>query len=100
MPIFAENGEPVKDLEPYLAAPMHLAIIKTDLRNFIHAHGELPGEGDHEQPMGHIHGMLKEKFGPEIDAPVVFPVKGIYKIFGQVMHKRKILLLSFIVRVS
>ncbi len=97
--VIKKKGEPVADLEPYLAAPMHLAVIKADLRNFIHAHGELPGEQDHEHPMGHIHGVLKEKFGPEIEAPVVFPVQGIYQIFGQIKHRGEIILLSFMVKV-
>jgi hypothetical protein len=93
------NGEPVRDLEPYLAAPMHLAIIKADLKNFIHAHGELPGEESVHEPAGHIHGMAKEKFGPEIVAPVVFPVKGVYQVFSQVKRQGKVIALSFMVEV-
>jgi len=97
--VIKKNGEPVKDLEPYLAAPMHLAIIKADLKNFIHAHGELPGEPSHQEPMGHIHGMVKEKFGPEIEAPVVFPVKGVYQVFSQIKHQGKVIPLGFMVKV-
>jgi hypothetical protein len=97
--VIKKNGEPVNDLELYLAAPMHLAIIKADLKNFIHAHGELPGEPSHHEPVGHIHGMAKEKFGPKIEAPVVFPVKGVYQVFSQIKHQGKVIPLSFMVKV-
>jgi hypothetical protein len=97
--VIKKNGEPVKDLEPYLAAPMHLAIIKADLKNFIHAHGELPGGPPHHEPMGHIHGIVKEKFGPEIEASVVFPVKGVYQVFSQIKHQGAVITLRFAVEV-
>lgn len=97
--VIKKNGEPLKNLEPYLAAPMHLAIIKADLENFIHAHGELPGGPSHHEPMGHIHGIVKEKFGPEIEARVVFPVKGVYQVFSQIQHQGKVISLSFMVEV-
>lgn len=97
--LIKKSGETVGDLEPYLAAPMHLAIIKADLQNFIHAHGELPGGQGHEHPMGHIHGMSKEKFGPDIEAVVVFPVKGVYQIFSQIKHQGKVVLISFMAEV-
>jgi hypothetical protein len=97
--VIKKDGVPIADLEPYLSAPMHLAVIKADLRNFIHAHGELPGQAGHDHPAGHIHGMMTEKFGPEIDAPVVFPVKGVYQVFGQIKHQDKVITTSFMVEV-
>jgi hypothetical protein len=98
--VIRKHGESVKDLEPYLAAPMHLAIIKADLKNFIHAHGEISGGPSHHEPMGHIHGMVKEKFGPEIEASVVFPVKGVYQVFSEIKHQGKVIPLSFMVKVN
>jgi hypothetical protein len=102
-----KDGSPVTDLEPYLAAPMHAAIISSDLENFIHEHGELPGAtmghmGGHEH-MGHMHMMhmnVPKKFGPEIDVHVVFPVKGLYQVFSQVGRKGKVVVLSFMVEVQ
>jgi hypothetical protein len=88
---------PVTDLEPYLSAPMHLAIVLADLNNFIHAHGELPGMPSTHHPAGHIHGMVKGAFGPEIEAHVIFPVKGLYTIFSEVKHKDKVILMKFMV---
>jgi hypothetical protein len=97
-----KDGEPVRDLEPYLAAPMHVAIISSDLDDFIHAHGEIPGTAQGHHRMGHeeMHMSLPEKFGPELDVPVVFPGKGLYQIFSQVRHKGKVILLSFMIEVE
>ena len=92
-----KNGEPVSDLESYLAALMHLAVIKADLRNFIHAHGEAPGSQS-AHPAGHIHGTALNGFGPVIEANVTFPVKGIYQIFSEIKHQGKVIVTSFMVR--
>ncbi len=98
--LFTRNGKTVTDLEPYLAAPMHLAIISEDLGHFIHTHGEIPGMS----PMGHHeHEMqmkVPKKFGPRLEAPVVFPTKGLYQIFAQVGHQGKVILTSFMVEVE
>jgi hypothetical protein len=97
---FKTKGRPVTDLDPYLSAPMHLAIISADLAHFIHTHGEIPGMspmGPHEHEM---HMRVPERFGPRIDVYVVFPVKGLYQIFGQVGHRGKVVLTSFMVEVE
>lgn len=93
-----EDGKPVTDLQPYLGAPMHLAVVRADLTQFIHTHGVLPGETQAHHD--HMHAMPPERFGPEIDADVIFPSKDIYKIFGQVQHKGKVLLFDFMVEVQ
>jgi hypothetical protein len=96
-----KDGEPVKDLEPYLAAMMHVAIISSNLDEFIHAHGGPPGVDPGHHHMEHaMHMRVPEKFGPEIDVPVVFPEKGLYQIFSQVKHKEKVILMSFMVEVE
>lgn len=41
-----------------------------------------------------------EKFGPEIDAVIVLPVKGPYKIFSQVKHHGEVILFDFMVSVE
>ncbi len=99
-----KDGGPVTDLEPYLAAPMHAAIISSDLENFIHEHGELPGASMGHEHMGHMmhmmHMNVPKKFGPEIDVPVLFPARGLYQIFSQVQHNGKVVVLSFMVEVQ
>ena len=95
--IIRKNGKPVTDLQPYLGAAMHLAVVRDNLDQFIHAHGAVPGEpSTHHE---HMHDMSPARFGPNIEAEVVFPVKGIYKIFGQVQHQGKVLLFDFMVEV-
>jgi len=47
-----------------------------------------------------MHAMPPERFGPKIDSVVVFPVKGIYKIFSQVEHRGEVLLFDFMVNVQ
>ena len=95
-----KNGESVTDLVQYLGAPMHVAIILSDLNSFMHAHGDLPGASGHHQPTGHIHGIAHDHFGPEIRANVVFPVKGLYQIFAEVKHQDKVIVMKFMVEVE
>lgn len=92
-----KNGVPVKNIEPYLGAPMHLAIIRADLNQFIHAHADRPGNASH--PAGHVHATSDEPYGPELEAQVVFPVEGVYKLFSQVKHEGKVQLFEFLVKV-
>jgi hypothetical protein len=95
--LITKNGRPVTDLGPFLGAPMHLAVVSTDLTQFIHAHGVIPG--DSHTHAEHMHTMPSERYGPEIDAFIVFSVKGVYKIFCQVKHQDKVLLFDFMVKV-
>jgi hypothetical protein len=94
-----KDGKPVADLEPYLAALMHLAVIKADLRNFIHAHGEAPGAPS-AHPAGHIHGTDLHGFGPLIEATIIFPVKGVYRVFSEIKHQGNVIVTSFTVNVE
>lgn len=92
--VITNNGKPVTDLEPYLGAPMHLAIVSADLTHFIHTHGMMPGESSvsHNEES-----TPPAKFGPEIDAEVVLPATGKYKVFSQAKHHGKVLLFDFMV---
>jgi hypothetical protein len=94
-----KDGKPVADLETYLAALMHLAVIKTDLTYFIHVHGEAPGSSS-AHPEGHIHGTALKGFGPVIEATVTFPVKGMYQIFSEIKHQGKVIVTSFMVNIE
>jgi hypothetical protein len=97
--IIEKNGKPVKNLEPYLGASMHLAVVSEDLQVFIHAHGSVPGSPHNHHD--HMHAPPPpEKFGPEIESDIVFPAKGVYKVFSQVKHQGKVLLFDFMVKVQ
>jgi putative copper resistance protein D len=95
--IITKNGRPVTALEPFLGAPMHLAIVRTDLTQFTHAHGVTPAASHTHAE--HVHSSPGERYGPEIDTFIVFSVKGVYKIFCQVKHQDKVLLFDFMVKV-
>ncbi len=93
-----KQGKPVTDLGPYLGAPMHLAVVRADLTQFIHAHGYSPG--DIHMRLGHREAAPSELYGPEIDADIRFPAVGVYKIFSQVQHEGRVLLFDFMVKVE
>jgi len=98
--LIKKNGMPVNDLQPYLSAPMHIAVISADLNNFIHAHGELPGTSSPQSHGSHHHMTVPEEFGPRIEAHLSFPAKGVYQIFAEVKHQGKVMLTSFMVEVE
>jgi hypothetical protein len=91
-------------MDPYLAVPMHISIIRDDLMGFLHIHGLLPvslvgkflGESVHAS-----HLLLPNKFGPDIEATnFAFPSAGIYHIFGEFSVAGKVVVSHFTVRVE
>ncbi len=98
--VIKKEGKPVTELEPFLSAPMHVAVISSDLDSFIHEHGVLPGSPKHGHTAHMMHMEVPKKFGPEIDVPVTFPARGVYQIFGQVGYKGNVVVLSFMVEVQ
>ncbi len=101
---FTMDGAPVRNLRPYLNAPMHLAVVRDDLRHFLHEHGMLPGQAHvghgegadhdphalHEMSGDNHHGhhgyQGPAEFGPEITASLSFPESGTYYLFSQTAH--------------
>ena len=53
-----KDGEPVTDLQLYLAAPMHIAMVKEDLSHFVHGHGTARGLGT---GYDHAHGAERRR---------------------------------------
>ena len=99
---FAKDNKPLTEMEPYLGAPMHIAIIKDDLTGFIHTHAMIP---DNMPMMNHAmadmsHMGLLEHFGPDLMAHVTFPEKGFYIIFGEFKHNDKAVVTKFRVEVE
>lgn len=92
-----KEGSPITDLETYLAAPIHLAIVSVDLSSYEHTHGEIhdkaTGIGRHELFAG-------ELFGPEIEVHTVFPFPGLYQIFGEFRHQGNVIISQFLVEVA
>ena len=99
-----KNGMPFTEMNPYLAVPMHISIIRDDLMGFLHIHGLLPvsftgkllGESIHAS-----HLLLPDKFGPDIEAAdFTFPSAGVYHVFGEFNAGGKIVVTQFTVRVE
>jgi len=95
-----KDGKPITDLRPFLAAAMHLAVVKDDFGHFVHAHGTAKGLGT---GYDHVHGASSADddspepgdlvyFGPEIVATVTFPEPGRYFLFGQAAHGETLLI--------
>jgi hypothetical protein len=93
-----KDSKDILDMAPYLGAAMHIAVVSADFKTFIHAHGVVPGT---ESYGGHQHHHLKTptNFGPEIEAEIIFPLPGIYKIFAQFQHEHKVILTDFMIKV-
>lgn len=114
---FSQAGKPITDLVPFLDAPMHFAIVNTELDGIVHTHGSVMNM-DHskmkkdvsnkghkmekkEPASGHKHqGTTPEKFGPSVMLMTTFPKAGVYQIFGQLKHKDQILFPTFMVKVE
>lgn len=99
-----KDGKKVMDLQPYLGAAMHVAVIKNDLSEFVHTHGEVHPPGVPVPPVtkttAHVHNPPPPRFGPPIDAHPIFPTAGLYTVFGQFMHQGKVIVTKFTVRVE
>ena len=99
---FEKDTKPLTDMEPYLGAPMHIAIVKDDLTNFIHTHAMLSDEApmiEHSM-MDMEHMSVPAHFGPGLTAKAIFPEKGLYQIFGEFKHNGKVIVTSFMVEVE
>ncbi len=101
-----KDGKPVTDLEPYLAAAMHVGIINANLQNFIHTHGQvyIPGSAYLQSLFKnyvtyHNH-FVPDHFGPKIEVYTIFPQRGDYVIFGEIKHHGHLIVTRFRVHVN
>jgi len=105
----AKDDRPVTNLEPYLSAAMHISVVKNDFSKFIHIHGEVHPQG---QPLPPIHikngqvvhtmamMMTPDTFGPNVEAHLIFPSKGLYTVWGEFKVGGKVIPTAFTVRVE
>jgi hypothetical protein len=99
------KGKPISDLQPYLGAMGHAVILSQDTDKYLHSH---PMEGGHEP--GAKHDMSKmgdmkhkappKKGGPDVMFHTNFPKAGLYKAWGQFMHRGQIITAAFTVNVA
>lgn len=99
-----KDGNDVTDLAPYLAAAMHVAVVKNDLSSFVHTHGEVhvPGASVPTATSStvHNHAPPPAAFGPVIEAHPIFPTPGLYTVFGEFFHSGKVITTHFTARVE
>jgi Cu+-exporting ATPase len=74
----AATGEPVDDLQPYLAAAGHVVVMRADGSTFAHEHAEV--EDERGRPVFALPGT---SFGPELDVHASFDTPGTYRVWGQ-----------------
>jgi P-type Cu+ transporter len=74
----ATTGEPIDDLQPFLAAAGHVVVMRADGATFAHEHAEV--EDEDGRP---IFATPGQDFGPELDVHAEFDTPGIYQIWGQ-----------------
>jgi hypothetical protein len=84
-----DRGQPVTNLEPYMGAMGHCAIISQDTQMFLHCHPE------QLYPCG-----PDSRGGPVIAFHTAFPSAGRYKIWGQFKRDGKIVVADFVVDVK
>ena len=84
-----DHGQPITDLEPYMGAMGHCAILSQDTNSFLHCHPEqlYPTTAD-------------SRGGPDIAFHTAFPRPGLYKIWGQFKRAGKVIVADFVVEVK
>ncbi|CAA9556067.1 MAG: Lead, cadmium, zinc and mercury transporting ATPase; Copper-translocating P-type ATPase [uncultured Thermomicrobiales bacterium] len=99
-----EDGRPVTDLAPYLAAAAHVAIVSEDGAGFAHTHGEVVAaaddhaadEAEEAEETNDAH-ALPAAFGPEVGFAYTFPNPGRYKVWGQFSRGGEVVTVPFVV---
>lgn len=97
-----KDGDLVTNLAPYLGAAMHVAVVKDDLTHFIHTHGEVhpPGYVAPTTMIGHQHAPPPSRFGPIVEAHVIFPEPGLYTVWGEFKVDDRVIPTVFTLRVE
>lgn len=93
-----EDGKPVGDIEPYLGAPMHIAIVSEDLGYFSHTHGNVPDTSAPHTAASHEY--LTKTMGPDIFFEHSFPKPGFYAVFGEFKRNGEVTLIKFVLDVE
>jgi hypothetical protein len=78
------NGKPISNLEPLMAAGGHCVIIDADGREFLHVH-----------PAEEINDIVSWRGGPSVSFLANFPKPGLYRAWGQFQHEGRLLTADF-----
>ena len=77
-----QYGKPIMDLEPLMGAGGHSVIISSNIQDFLHVHPA-------EEVQSDWHG------GPKVSFKTKFTNGGLYKVWGQFQHKRRVITVGF-----
>ncbi len=72
------TGEPIDDLQPYLAAAGHVVVMRSDGTHFSHVHAEMEDESGDP-----VFALPGQRFGPELGLHVRFETSGVYQLWAQ-----------------
>lgn len=88
-----KNGQPVSDLQPYLAATGHLMAIHQNGRDVVHTHAVSPGADP--QTGLEVTPAMATTSGPNITYKLQLPSGGVYRIWAQFQHEGQVLTVPF-----
>jgi Cu+-exporting ATPase len=92
----AESGQPIDDLQPFLAAAGHVVVMRADAETFAHEHAEV--EDQSGRPVFALPG---KKFGPQLDVHADFDSPGLYRLWGQFrLGDGRVITVPFTIRAS
>ncbi|CCG02304.1 heavy metal translocating P-type ATPase [Blastococcus saxobsidens] len=74
----ATSGEPIDNLQPFLAAAGHVVVMRADGTTFAHEHAEVEDGGGRP-----VFAMPGTTFGPELKVHAQFDTVGTYQLWGQ-----------------
>jgi P-type Cu+ transporter len=74
----ARSGQPLNNLQPYLAAAGHIVIMRADGQAFAHEHADVRDSSG--QPVFALPGTT---FGPDLPVHAHFDTAGTYRLWGQ-----------------
>jgi Cu+-exporting ATPase len=72
------TGKPIRDLQPFLAAPGHVVVMRADGATFAHEHAEVLDSRGRQ-----VFAMPGTTFGPELEVHAQFPTASTYQVWGQ-----------------
>lgn len=78
----AESKDPITDLESYIGSMAHVVMMSEDSEHYIH-----------------VHPVDDTMTGPTLTFNPVFPEPGTYKIWGEIKHEGKVIVMTFVVDV-
>ena len=78
-----EEGQPVRNLQPYLGAIGHVVIMDSKAEHYLH-----------------VHPLDDQGAGPEARFATTFPVSGTYKVWGQFQRDGIVFVVPFVLNIT